>query len=92
MCAVQKMKAGKCERNTLLIKQVQSYSNIDVKNIRKSMGMTQKQFAAVFGVSIKTVEAWEHGRNNPNGVAMRLLEVCEKRPSVFQKLGIINQI
>lgn len=34
-----------------------------------------KNFAFVFGVSPKTVEAWESGRNVPRGTAQRFLQV-----------------
>ena len=82
----------KVKNDSILINQSPSYKNIDVKSIRKRMKMTQKQFSQAFGVSIKTVEAWENGRNRPNGVAMRLLEICEKKPDLFVELNIINQI
>ena len=36
---------------------------------------TQKNFAFVLGVSPKTVEAWESGRNTPQGTAQRFLQL-----------------
>lgn len=92
MKIIEKGKSRRPAKVSILINQIQSYRNIDVKNIRISMNMTQKQFSEVFGVSVKTVEAWENGRNRPNGVAMRLLEVCEKKPDLFEELKIIYQI
>lgn len=32
---------------------------------RKELGMTQVQFAAVIGISVKKVSAWEHGKSMP---------------------------
>ena len=49
------------------------YSSVQVKNIREKIGLTQKLFAKYLGVSSKTVEAWEAGRNKPSGPSNRLL-------------------
>lgn len=44
-----------------------------VKAIRKSMGLTQEQFAAQFGVTVATVNRWENGRAVPQPLAMKNL-------------------
>ena len=51
------------------------YSASQVRMIRIGSGMTQPQFAQFFGVSSKTVEAWESGRNHPTGPSRRLMEL-----------------
>ena len=45
------------------------------KQLRLSVPMTQRSFADFMGVSIKTVEAWESGRNHPSGSAARLMQL-----------------
>lgn len=45
----------------------------DIKKIRHGTGLTQGMFARWFGVSPRTVEAWEAGRNTPSGPSNRLL-------------------
>lgn len=47
----------------------------EVKRLRQKISLTQNAFASLMGVSIKTVEAWESGRNQPNGCASRLMQV-----------------
>lgn len=44
--------------------------------------MTQVMFAEFLGVSKKAVEAWECGRNNPNGSVCRLLSMLERNPEL----------
>lgn len=61
----------------------------DIKAIRKNIGMTQVLFAALMGVSTKTVEAWESGRNKPEGPARRMLDMFRIDPTLPQKLNIV---
>ena len=41
------------------------------------------------GVSAKTVEAWEAGRNQPSGTACRLLAITKKDPMFPKSSGIV---
>ncbi|MEX5938174.1 helix-turn-helix domain-containing protein [Mammaliicoccus sciuri] len=34
-------------------------------------------------MSVKTVQAWESGRNKPNGSSARLLQILQVRPNEF---------
>ena len=58
---------------------------VDVKAIRKKIGMSQKQFSAVFGLSVGTLRHWEQGDRNPKGPALVLLNVVDKHPDVVLK-------
>ncbi len=57
---------------------VREYTAEDIKKIRKKTGTTQGFLANWLGVSKKTVQAWESGRNIPNGASARLLSLLEK--------------
>ena len=50
----------------------------DIRDIRIKLGLSQSAFAGLMGVSIKTVEAWESGRNVPQGPAQRMLDLLQK--------------
>lgn len=52
----------------------------DVKQIRQQYGLSQSEFAAMLGISVKTVQNWEQGRRNPRGPASVLLQVAAKHP------------
>ncbi|MBO5429336.1 MAG: helix-turn-helix domain-containing protein, partial [Peptococcaceae bacterium] len=58
---------------------------------RKELGMTQVLFAGFMGVSTKTVEAWEAGRNMPDGPARRILAMLQIDPTLPQKLNIVTK-
>jgi putative transcriptional regulator len=53
---------------------------INVKAIRKHVGMTQTEFAAAFGISLSTLRHWERGDRIPRGPARVLLHVVAKAP------------
>ena len=53
---------------------------IDVKAIRRKLGMTQTAFAAAFGISLGTLRHWERGDRTPRGPALVLLNVVEREP------------
>ncbi len=53
---------------------------LDIKRIRKGYNLTQAQFAAKLGISVRTLRNWEQGRRAPEGPAMVLLRVADKHP------------
>ncbi|CAM3807182.1 helix-turn-helix domain-containing protein [Castellaniella denitrificans] len=53
---------------------------IDVKAVRARTGMTQEQFAALFGFSTATLRHWERGDRAPRGPALVLLNVIDRNP------------
>jgi putative transcriptional regulator len=71
---------GQCKKAV-----VHEYSSVDVKNIRKKIGMTQSEFASSFGISISTLRHWERGDRTPQGPALVLLNVVSKEPATVLK-------
>ena len=55
----------------------------DVKEIRANYKLTQDEFAALLGISVKTLRNWEQGRRVPEGAARVLLQVATKHPEVI---------
>ena len=53
------------KRHRITVIPLKVYEANDIKKIRTSTGLSQKYFASYMGVSIKTVEAWEAGINQP---------------------------
>jgi putative transcriptional regulator len=52
----------------------------EIKEIRDGFGLTQAQFAALLGISVRTLRNWEQGRRVPEGPARVLLQVAAKHP------------
>ena len=62
---------------------------VDPRTIRKTMNMTQKDFAGVLGVSTRTVEAWESGRSSPTPTAKNLMFLIQQNPELVGQLQSI---
>ena len=75
----------KARKTNLTIKPVADYNNNDIKRIRQKTGLSQALFAGSLGVSPKTVEAWENGRNKPEGASRRLLEIVRDDPAFLKR-------
>ena len=56
---------------------------LEIKNIRDGFGLTQEQFAALLGISVRTLRNWEQGRRVPEGPARVLLQVAAKHPEAL---------
>ena len=53
---------------------------LDVRAIRERLGMSQPEFAARFGISVKTLRNWEQGHRQPEGPARAYLTVIKNDP------------
>lgn len=80
----------KAKKTTFTVLSVEHFTANDIKKIRNQTGLTQVLFAEYMGVSTKTVEAWESGRNHPDGAACRLLTITKENPSFPVSSGIIS--
>lgn len=70
--SIQEMKAGKG--------QVVFSPAIEA---RKQTGLSQSQFAALLGVSVRTLQGWEQGRKQPSGAARTLLAIARTNPQAI---------
>jgi putative transcriptional regulator len=77
---VREIKAGGGKR-----KKVEPKSQ--VVRARLNSGLSQTDFAAVLGVSKRTLEQWEQGRRKPSGAAQTLLKIAERHPEVLKDVA-----
>ena len=63
-----------------------SLPDINVAETRKALSLSQKAFAAVLGVSPRTVEAWEAGKSTPTPTAKNLIFLISQDHSLVVKL------
>lgn len=60
-------------------------AEIDVKALRKSLGLTQEAFANQYGFSLGTVRDWEQGRTVPEPNSRAYLKAISKAPAVIAR-------
>jgi putative transcriptional regulator len=72
--------AGKIRRGQVKASRAFKYNAVDICKLRKSVKVSQSQFARMIGVSVDTVQNWEQGRRTPRGPAMALLRIFEQNP------------
>ena len=58
-----------------------------VSAIRERTGLSQAKFAALLGVSVRTLQEWEQGRRAPSGAARTLLMVAARNPQTLLEVG-----
>ena len=58
-----------------------------VVSARMKSGLSQARFAALLGVSVRTLQEWEQGRRQPSGAAKTLIVIAQKRPEVLSELA-----
>ena len=79
LASVGQMKAGKAAKHT----QVERTAAAQARAI---VGLTQMDFAALLGVSLRTLQDWEQGRREPSGAARTLLKVAAQSPAAILAL------
>jgi putative transcriptional regulator len=53
----------------------------DVAAVRERCGLSRQEFAALMGLSTRTLQNWEQGRRKPHGTARVLLRVAAEHPT-----------
>jgi putative transcriptional regulator len=77
---VRQIKAGRGKR-------VRVEPRSPIVRARLRVGLTQAQFAALLGVSKRTLEQWEQGRREPSGAAKTLIRVAQLHPEILRQIA-----
>jgi len=58
-----------------------------VAEVRAKTGLSQPRFAALLGVSVRTLQDWEQGRRAPSGAARTLLLIAYNNPRALLEVA-----
>ncbi|MDZ4313644.1 MAG: helix-turn-helix domain-containing protein [Azonexus sp.] len=84
--SLHEMKAGKIGRVSVVTRDGRVVDS-PVAKARVVSKLSQAQFAALMGVSVRTLQEWEQGRREPSGAAKTLLRVVQSHPDVLRELA-----
>ncbi|MHB8743443.1 MAG: helix-turn-helix domain-containing protein [Sulfuricaulis sp.] len=74
--SLREISAGRYKRHTVKVPGIQQ--------IRTRTGMTQEDFSAALGISLRTLQNWEQRRRRPTGPAVTLLRIVYFHPDVLK--------
>ncbi len=60
-------------------------ADINITQLREKLGLSQDRFAALFGLSSRTVRNLEQGIRHPEGPARTLLQVIDREPEAVMR-------
>ena len=84
--SVRELKVGQIGRVSVVTRDGRVI-NSPVAKARVVSKLSQAQFAALMGVSVRTLQEWEQGRREPSGAAKTLLRVAQSHPDVLRELA-----
>lgn len=65
--------------DVLCLPTVHGFTPQGIKKLRAAINVSQAVFAAYLNTSVSTVKQWEIGEKKPSGMALRLLNLIEKK-------------
>lgn len=77
--AIRDVKSGKVGRRTAV-------ELSPIAEARQKIGFTQREFAKLMGVSLRTLQEWEQGRRQPSGAAKSLIAIAIKHPEILKEI------
>lgn len=63
----------------LCLKTVHDMTPTQIKHLREKEHISQSIFAAYLNASVSSIKKWETGEKRPSGIALKLLNIIEKK-------------
>ena len=72
-----------------LIHHARERQSKELRRIRKKLGLTQKEAAAIFGGGVNAFSRYERGEIEPNASTRKLLHLLDKHPELLKE--VVNE-
>ncbi len=70
---------------TLRTRKIYFIDDVDVKTVREKSGLSQTEFAFLYGFNPRTLQQWEQGRSKPENALRAYLTVIDRNPNAVAK-------
>jgi len=60
-------------------------SSADIATMRSRHGLSQREYADLLGIDVRTLQNWEQGRNRPDPAALSLMRIFDRAPQAFEE-------
>lgn len=57
----------------------------DITSFREARNLSQREFADLMGIDLRTLQNWEQGRNRPDPAVLSLMRIFAHAPDVFEE-------
>jgi putative transcriptional regulator len=61
-------------------------STPEIAAVRARHGLSQREFADLLGIDLRTLQNWEQGRNRPDGAALSLVLMFDRAPELVEEM------
>jgi DNA-binding transcriptional regulator YiaG len=55
---------------------------LDIAEMRARRGLSQREYADLLGLDVRTLQNWEQGRNRPDAAAVSLMRIFDRAPDM----------
>lgn len=66
-------------------RRLQIESGDTIAALRARYGLSQREYADLLGIDMRTLQNWEQGRNRPDPAAVSLMRIFAHAPEVFEE-------
>jgi DNA-binding transcriptional regulator YiaG len=58
---------------------------VDIAGMRARRGLSQREYADLLGLDVRTLQNWEQGRNRPDPAAVSLMRIFDQAPDTVEE-------
>jgi DNA-binding transcriptional regulator YiaG len=58
---------------------------VDIAGMRARRGLSQREYAELLGLDVRTLQNWEQGRNRPDPAAIGLMRIFDRAPDMVEE-------
>jgi DNA-binding transcriptional regulator YiaG len=58
---------------------------VDIAEMRARRGLSQREYADLLGLDVRTLQNWEQGRNRPDPAAVSLMRIFDRAPDLVEE-------